>query len=193
MKLTPKQSRFVDEYLVDLNATQAAIRAGYSAKTAKSIGGQNLSKVDIAAEIQVRMKSREDRTEITQDRVLAEYAKLAFLDPRKFYDEQGGLIPIHKLDADTAAAVAGMDVAEINVGETAIGQLKKIKISDKKGALDSIARHLGMFNDKLDLTTTEKMSAEEREKKIAMLQAKKKAAEEAAASAAAIAAERQQH
>jgi phage terminase small subunit len=152
--LTAKQACFVQEYLIDLNATQAAIRAGYSKKTAGQMGNENLKKPKIANAIAASQKKRAERTEITQDRVLAEYAKLAFLDPRKFFTAEGNLVPIQDLDDDTAAALAGMDVVE-NRGEggAIVDYTKKIKISDKKGALDSIARHLGMFNDKLDLTT----------------------------------------
>lgn len=69
--MNPKQSRFVDKYLVDLNATQAAIRAGYSAKTARQIGDENLSKPDIAAAVAAGMADRAQRTTITQDKVLA--------------------------------------------------------------------------------------------------------------------------
>ena len=70
--MTPKQAAFVDEYLIDLNATQAAIRAGYSAKTAGWIGNQQLAKTHISAEIAKRMEDRSKRTEITQDRVLTD-------------------------------------------------------------------------------------------------------------------------
>lgn len=69
-ELTPKQQRFVEEYLIDLNATQAAIRAGYSAKTARQIGEQNLSKLDVAKAIKAAMAARSQRTEVTQDYVL---------------------------------------------------------------------------------------------------------------------------
>ncbi|MCY1388615.1 Terminase small subunit [compost metagenome] len=148
MALTPKQRRFVDEYLIDLSATQAAIRAGYSQKTAGSIGEENLRKPEIAAAIAERMKDREQRTEITQDRVLQELARLAFLDVRKAFNADGSLKPIHELDDDTAAAVAGMDIAEIGSGEDAIGFVKKIKLSDKKGALELVMRHLGMVTPK---------------------------------------------
>jgi phage terminase small subunit len=153
MALTDKQRRFVDEYLIDLNATQAAIRAGYSAKTAQIIGFENLSKPIIAAALQLRMKAREARTEITQDRVLQEYAKLAFLDPRRFYDEAGTLIPVNLLPADVAAALVGVDITESydKEGKSAI-TTKKIKFIDKKGALDSVARHLGMFIDKTEIS-----------------------------------------
>lgn len=76
--MTPKQQRFVEEYLVDLNATQAAIRAGYSAKTAGQIGEQNLKKLEIAAAIAEAKAQQAKRTEITADRVLAELAKIGF-------------------------------------------------------------------------------------------------------------------
>ena len=78
MALTAKQQRFVEEYLIDLNATQAAIRAGYSEKTAYSIGEENLRKPEISFEIQKAMDRRSKRTEITADRVLQEYAKIGF-------------------------------------------------------------------------------------------------------------------
>jgi phage terminase small subunit len=156
-ELTAKQQRFVDEYLIDLNATQAAIRAGYSEKTARQIGEQNLSKLDIQEAIRARMKDREQRTKITQDMVLQEYAKIAFLDPRRFYDENGALIPVQKLPADVAAALSAMEVVVERNGQNEDGSpsfadVKKIKFADKKGALDSVARHLGMFNDKMALT-----------------------------------------
>lgn len=157
-KLTDKQASFVNEYIIDLNATQAAIRAGYSAKTANKIACNLLTKVDIQNSISERMKKREERTEITQDRVLQEYAKLAFFDARKLFNADGTPKPINELDDDTAAAVAGIDVLEEFEGtgddRKFIGYTKKYKITDKKGALDSVARHLGMFNDKLDLNVT---------------------------------------
>jgi phage terminase small subunit len=157
-KLTPKQKRFVDEYLIDLNATQAAIRAGYSEKTANVIGCENLMKPNIQSYIRERQQMMEKRTEITQDRVLKEYAKIAFLDPRNFFYENGKPKAITDLDGDTAAALAGMDVLEEFEGfgeeRTFIGYTKKYKIADKIKALDSIAKHLGMFTDKVEQTVS---------------------------------------
>ena len=80
MALTPKQTRFVQEYLIDLNATQAAIRAGYSAKTAFAIGHENLSKPNIAAAITEAQAKRAERAEITADRVLEELGEIGFAD-----------------------------------------------------------------------------------------------------------------
>lgn len=77
MCLTEKQKRFIDEYLIDLNATAAAIRAGYSEKTANEIGSQNLVKLSIQKAIAERLKERQQRTEITQDYVLRNLKKIA--------------------------------------------------------------------------------------------------------------------
>ena len=93
-KLTPKQARFVEEYLVDLNATQAAIRAGYSEQTARSIGYENLTKPDIQQAIDEARGKQQQRTEITADRVLEEYAKIAFFDPRKLFTADGAIKPV---------------------------------------------------------------------------------------------------
>ena len=153
-KITKKQQTFADEYLIDLNATAACIRAGYSHRSADKIGHQLLGKKGVATYIAERMHARVVRTEITQDRVLQEYAKLAFLDPRKFFDVNGDLLSVHDLDDDTAAALAGMDVLVSKGEDGDIEYTKKIKIADKKGALDSIARHLGMFVEKVEHTGT---------------------------------------
>jgi len=144
MALTAKQSRFVDEYLKDLNASQAAIRAGYSAISARNISSGLMTKANIQSAISARMGKRSERTAITADRVLQELARLAFLDVRKAFTLDGALKPIHELDDDTAAAVAGMDIAEFGSGDDQTGVVKKIKLSDKKGALELLMRHLGM-------------------------------------------------
>ena len=151
-KLTPKQKAFVSEYLIDLNATQAAIRAGYSPKTANEQGARLLANVSIAQTIQKAMQDREQRTEITQDRVLQEYARLAFYDPRKLFQPDGTPKPIEALDDDTAAALAGLEVREEfeGAGENRafVGYTKKYKLANKLGALDSLAKHLGMLDGK---------------------------------------------
>ncbi len=149
--LTPKQERFIEEYLIDLNATQAAIRAGYSKKTANEIGCQNLAKLNISIAIQEAVAARSKRTEITQDRVLEELARLAFFDIRKLYDEDGNLLPIHELPEEVAAAIGGLDVQSVG-GDDSIVTTKKIKVIDKKGSLELIGRHLKMFTDKTELS-----------------------------------------
>ena len=139
--------------MVDLNATQAAIRAGYSEKTAGSQAFDLLKKPEIQNAIHDAQKKLSERTQITQERVLAEYAKIAFLDPRKLFNDDGQIKPISELDDDVAAAIGGIDViVSPSDGEGEPDYTKKIKLIDKKGALDSIARHLGMFKDKVEIS-----------------------------------------
>lgn len=154
MALTPKQQLFVSEYLVDLNATQAAIRAGYSAKTADQQGSRLLTNVKVQEAIQAARNDRASRLQVTADRVLEEYAKLAFFDPRRLYDNKGQPIDLRALDDDTAAAIIGVEIAEEFAGdeeELRSIVIKKYRLADKVRALDSIARHLGMFQDKLQI------------------------------------------
>lgn len=156
-KLTPKQKRFVDEYLVDLNAKKAAIRSGYSERTAKAIGFENLTKPVIQKYLSERQKARSSRTEITQDRVLEEFAKLAFYQPKDFFDDDGGILSINKIPDDVAACISGLDISNRKIGDEDYETIKKIKLSDKKSALDSLAKHLGMFSEdsrKSDTPTT---------------------------------------
>lgn len=154
MSLNDKQRRFVNEYLIDLNATQAAIRAGYSQRTANEQGARLLAKVSVQNEVVKLMGDREARTEITQDRVLQELARLAFLDVRKAFNSDGTLKDITELDDETAAAVSGLDVIELMDEDNKSCRLKKIKLSDKRAALELIGRHLGMFKDKLEVIAT---------------------------------------
>lgn len=153
--MTPKQESFVREYLVDLNATQAAIRAGYSIRTAESIGFENLRKPGIADAIAAAKEARARRVEITADRVLKELARIAFFDPRRLLQSDGRPIPLQELDDDTAAAVAGVDVLEEYEGSgderVLIGHVKKYKIADKNTALTNAMRHLGMLKEKIEV------------------------------------------
>lgn len=153
MGLTNKQQCFVEEYLVDLNAAQAAIRAGYSKKTAHIIGAQNLSKLNIAKAITEAREKRSERTEITQDRVLKEIGLVAFGDLRKLFDDDG-LKKITDLTADEAAMLAGVEVVTAQQGEGPVEHIAKIKRNDKLKALELIGRHLKMFTDKHEVEST---------------------------------------
>lgn len=148
--LSPKQERFVAEYLVDLNATQSAIRAGYSERTARSQGQRLLTNVDIQKAIQEARIRQQQRTAITADRVLQEYARIAFFDPRRLFMDNGKPLDINELDAETAAALAGLDVMDEYEGHgedrVFVGYTKKYKIADKLRALDALAKHLGLFD-----------------------------------------------
>jgi phage terminase small subunit len=144
-KLSQKQQAFVREYLIDLNAAAAARRAGYCKNRADAMGWENLRKPEIAAAIQTAKDKRAERTEITQDRVLKEYARLAFLDPRSFSDDEGNLLPLHKLSDDAAAAISGFD-AKLMVGEAGeTCEILKYKFVDKRASLSDVAKHLGLF------------------------------------------------
>ena len=116
-KLTLKQQRFVEEYLVDFNATQAAIRAGYSEYTAYSIGCENLTKPNIQEFIQEEMNKRSKKTGITAEKILEELSKIAFFDIRKLYNEDGSLKPVTELDDETARVVAGLDVSVLKLNQ----------------------------------------------------------------------------
>ena len=150
--MTPKQRKFIDEYLIDTNATQAAIRAGYSPKTARLIAAENLSKPYIKREIEQAMAERSERTKVRADRVLRETAAVAFLDPALLFAPDGSLLPIHEMPPAARAAIAELEVSEIlDEDGHMVGRLKKVKLADKLGALTLLARHLGMLNDKIKL------------------------------------------
>jgi phage terminase small subunit len=152
-ELTPKQARFVEEYVICLNATKAAEVAGYSKRTADKQGTQLLAIPSIAKAIQAKQEKLEKKSELKAERVLNEIARLAFSDLRKAFDERGGLKPVHELDDDTAAAVASIEVIEERNKEgEIIGFTKKLKLWDKNKAIDNACKHLGLTKDKLELT-----------------------------------------
>lgn len=143
-RLTEKQKRFVSEYLVDLNATAAAKRAGYKDP---NIGRQLIAKNNVYAAIQKEIQERSQRTEITQDMVVRELAKLGFFDIRKLFDKDGKPLDISKLDDDTAAALVGLDVQDVSDGDgNYVGFIKKYKMADKIKALELLGKHVGAFD-----------------------------------------------
>ena len=161
--MTDAQKRFCDEYLIDLNATRAYKVAYPNCKkdeTAKSAGSRLLTNVNLQNYISERMKQREKRTEVTQDMVIKELAKIAFLDIRKLYTENGQLKNVADLDDDTAGAISSLETLEEYDGygddREKIGDTQKVKLLDKTKALELLGRHLGIFNDKLDVNLKEK-------------------------------------
>jgi phage terminase small subunit len=151
MKLTPKQQKFCEEYLIDLNASQAAIRAGYSKETYGSIGHENLQKPEIQEYITILQQELQTKTGITKERVLAEFAKIAFFDLRDAYTGDGSLKAPNELSDEAAGAISGIDVYEERVSDEdseekiVVGTTKKIKLHDKIRALDSLSKHLGLY------------------------------------------------
>lgn len=159
MALTPKQKIFADEYLIDLNATRAYRVAYLNVKkdeVARANGSRLLTNANVAGYIEKRMKERAQRTEITQDRVLQELAKLGFFDIRKLFDNSGKPLDITGLDDETTACIAGLEVMDVYEGtgedKEFVGYIKKYKLSDKLKALELLGRHLGMFKDKVELS-----------------------------------------
>lgn len=148
-KLTSKQQRFVEEYLVDLNATQAAIRAGYSTKTANEIGNENLSKPSIRMYIDQAIAERSKRTGINQDRVIRELARLAFVNANDVIDIDEATLKEGASEDDTAA-IASVKVKVIPTKEGE-GVEREIKLADKIRALELLGKHLGMFTDKVKI------------------------------------------
>ena len=145
--MTKKQKRFVEEYLIDLNATQAAIRAGYSPDTAKSIGSENLTKPDIQARIAKAMAERSRRTGVNADRVIMELAKIAFVNASDVIDADTATVKADALPEDTAAI---QSVKVKTFGED--GLEREVKMADKLKALELLGKHLGMFKDKVVLS-----------------------------------------
>ncbi|WP_068113375.1 terminase small subunit [Tropicimonas marinistellae] len=152
MKLTPKQRRFVEEYLTDLNATQAAIRAGYSQQTAREIGYENMTKPHISAAISAAQAERSRRLRLSQDAVLQGLAKIGFADIRKIFTADGKLKAVADLDDDIAGAIAAVDVVTRTVptkkGEEAdVVCVNRIRFSDKRAALVEIAKLQGYYDE----------------------------------------------
>lgn len=141
-KLTDKQKLFIEEFLIDRNATQAAIRAGYSKKTARVIGAENLTKPAIAERIRKRTEARVDRTQITQDFVLTELLKIAKADGTRFATINGRgtvkLTPTEELMPEERAAVASIKKGRFGT---------EIRTYDKVRALELLGKHLGLFDN----------------------------------------------
>ena len=141
-RLTPKQARFVEEYLTDLNATQAAIRAGYSDRVSSEIGYQLLQKTSVQSAIDACQRERSARTGVTADRVVQEIARVAFSSLRDVmtWGPSGAKVrPDNEITADAAASIA--EIAETNTGV-------KVKLHNKVAALEQLAKHVGLYNDR---------------------------------------------
>lgn len=143
--LTAKQAAFVREYLLDLNATQAAIRAGYSAKTAEQQGPRLLGNVGVAAEIMKAQAYRAERTQVDADWVLRRLADEADADLADLYDEHGGLKPVHDWPPIwRKGLVAGIDAEEIRHDGAVVGMIRKVKLSDRVKRLELIGKHVNV-------------------------------------------------
>ena len=149
MALTKKQKTFIDEYLIDLNATQAAIRAGYSPDSARQSGSDNMNNPYIRAHIDKAMAERSKRTGVNADRVIQELAKMAFMNAVDVINTEDATLKDGALPEDTAA-IQSVKVKSIPTKDGE-GVEREIKMADKIKALELLGKHLGMFTDKVNL------------------------------------------
>ena len=152
--LTPKQTRFVSEYLIDLNATQAAIRAGYSLQTARVTGPENLSKPAIKDAIAARTQFQLKKLDLTAERVKERIALLAFQDVRRLFDTKGNLLPVQSLSDEAAYTVGSFEVIKKNAeaGDGHTDTVHKIKILDPVKPLEILAKHFGLLDEHVNVT-----------------------------------------
>jgi phage terminase small subunit len=147
--LNDQQARFVEEYLIDLNATQAAIRAGYSEKTAYSQGQRLLKHVEVQAALSAAQKARSDRTKIDADWVLTRLADEAEADVADLYDDNGHLKPVKEWPAVwRKGLVAGIDVVEefetVDGKKERVGIVRKLRLSERIKRIELIGKHVGV-------------------------------------------------
>lgn len=143
--LSVRQLQFVEQYLVDLNGTKAAVRAGYSRQSASTTASRLLARKEIAAAVSERMAARAARNQTTADRVIDEYARIAFSDMRRYVEWGPSGVALRK-STELGPADAAC-VAEVSETKTATGGSVKFKLYDKRAALDVLAKHLGLFVD----------------------------------------------
>lgn len=150
-RLTPKQAIFVAEFLIDGNATRAAMAAGFAGPSAHVTGARLLKSAKVADAVRDGQARRAQKLEITAERVLAELAKLAFFDPGELFDEQGGVKPLHRLDENARAAIAAMDVeTRTHPGGVILSVIRKVKLADKGLNLERLGRYLKLFTDRIE-------------------------------------------
>lgn len=148
--LTAKRERFITEYLIDLDPKRAAIRAGYSPKSAAGQGYRLLAQGSVRTRVDEEIALRSKRTGINADRVVRELAKVAFVNAADVID-CGSETMGPGADENTAAAIASVKIKGIPA-EKGSGVEREIKLSDRLKALELLGRHLGMFTDNVRLT-----------------------------------------
>lgn len=165
-KLTAKQSRFVEEYLKDLNATQAAIRAGYSERSARQVAEALLSKPHIAAAVTALQAARTQRTQIDADYVLMRLVEIDQMDVLDIMAEDMSLKPVSEWPLSWRRYLSGFDLAELFEGtgnqREMVGVLKKIKWPDKVKNLELLGKHVGVqaFKERVEHSGSIKGMAE---------------------------------
>lgn len=153
--LNDRQNAFIREFLVDMNASQAYIRAGYSPKGAGQSGYKLLNNPEIQKALTKLIQERAEKTEITAERVLTEIGHLAFFDPSDLFNEDGTLKPVKAMPAPIRRCIAAIEVQEMYEGigddRKLVGYLKKVKLASKEGGLTLAGKHLRLFSEQLEV------------------------------------------
>lgn len=148
--LNAQQRLFVSEYLKDRNATKAAIRAGYSQKSAQHLGYQLLQNPPVRAAVDEGLEKLLTDNGLTAERTIREMARLAYFDPAKLYDKHGKLLAVPEMDADTRAAIVSIEVEGTRTSKA--GETSKVKLADKAAALRMAAQHHGLLKERVEVT-----------------------------------------
>lgn len=164
-KLNERQRRFANEFLVDLNGTQAAIRAGYSADSARESAAENLARPAVRQLVDKTLTARAEKTQIQAERVLLETARMALVDIGQAFDENGVLLPLCDMPEDVRRSISYIEVEELWEGKgedrVQIGVLKRVKFWDKPKAVELLGKHLRLFSDRVEVAV-ESISDEDR-------------------------------
>ena len=155
-KLTDKQEMFCREYLIDLNATQAAIRAGYSEKTANRVASENLSKLDIQNRVSELKEIRNTQLDVDGTYVLKRLIEWDQLDVLDILTDTGSFKPISEWPKVWRTSISAMDVSTLMKQEEDIEtRIMKVKWPDKVKNLELIGKHVDVqaFKDKVDLSS----------------------------------------
>jgi phage terminase small subunit len=158
-----RRTRFIKEYLLDQNATRAAIAAGFSERSAHAQGSRLLKNAEVRAKIDEENDSANKRLDLTVDRIKQEIARLAFYDPAAYWNKDGSTKPIHDIDENARRAIVGFENAELFEGNGEerglVGYVKKFKLADKNKALETAARCLKMLTDKVEYSGMDEVLA----------------------------------
>ena len=159
--MTQKQQQFIIEYLKDFNGTQAAIRAGYSPKTAQVQSAKLLSKGKVAAAVAQQTQARLEKADLTAERTLEEMRRLAFANVQDLFDAAGNLRPIHTLTREQAACIASLEVIVKNAaaGDGHQDIVHKVKVWDKPRTLELLGKHFALLVDRVKVEGDEALIA----------------------------------
>lgn len=145
--LSERQKKFCDEYLLDFNGTQAAVRAGYSKKSAKEQGSRLLTKINVQQYLNTKKQKAAAKFEISHERTLQEIGKIAYSNIKSLFNEDGSLKKISDMTDEEACLLSSVEVDEIISEKKKIGETRKVKLWDKTKGLEMLAKHFKIYSD----------------------------------------------